>query len=63
MNKKIPLVTYDENGVRKVVGEAVVTDVSGNLYARCLVLDEDTANMLRPAGGFSIGADRGEVTP
>jgi hypothetical protein len=57
-NKKVPLVTWTD-GVRKVVGEAIISEIGENVYFRGLVTDEETAAMLKPAGGYSIAVDPG----
>lgn len=61
-NKKVPLVIYKEDGTRVVVGEAVVTDIAGNLYARCLVTDEEVAKIVKSDSEFSLGRNF-EVAP
>lgn len=59
--KKVPLVKYDEDGNRKVIGDALVTGVKiqdGNIYVEGVIHpDAETTKMLtetiRP-GSFSI---------
>jgi hypothetical protein len=54
INKKIPVTTYLD-GERKVVGEAIVTQVGNALHGRMVITDEETQGLLRVTGEFSLG--------